>query len=117
MYAGRECARALAKDSLEVKDCINVLCDCTEEELQRLEQQLAHIRDVYDEVGKVRELAEQQGSAATSKPKNDAKLPLPANSGFITCKEHPTLQLPMLSHFSSTCGQDWTAPPRTCINE
>jgi hypothetical protein len=54
LYAGRECARALAKDSLNIDDCTDDLDGCSEEELQRLEQRLAHIRDVYDEVGKVR---------------------------------------------------------------
>eukprot|EP00878_Enallax_costatus_P008046 GHUV01008413.1.p1 GENE.GHUV01008413.1~~GHUV01008413.1.p1 ORF type:complete len:239 (+),score=26.50 GHUV01008413.1:190-906(+) len=53
VYAGRECARALAKDSLAVADCTADLSDCTEEELQRLRQKQAHFRDVYDEVGKV----------------------------------------------------------------
>jgi hypothetical protein len=36
-----------------MNDCTDDLEGCSEQELQRLEQRLAHIRDVYDEVGKV----------------------------------------------------------------
>jgi hypothetical protein len=54
VYAGRECARALAKDSLSESDCTADLGDCTAKELQRLEERLAHIQATYDEVGKVR---------------------------------------------------------------
>lgn len=53
MYAGKECARALAKDSLAAEDCSADLSNCSAEELQRLEQQLAHIKATYDDVGKV----------------------------------------------------------------
>lgn len=53
VYAGKECARALAKDSLAAADCSADLSDCTDEERQRLQQQHAHIKEVYDEVGKV----------------------------------------------------------------
>lgn len=53
MYAGREVARALAKDSLAVEECNDDLSDCSKEELQRFEQQLQHIQATYDEVGKV----------------------------------------------------------------
>lgn len=53
MYAGKECARALAKDSLDVADCREDVADCSAKELQRLQQQLEHIKATYDEVGKV----------------------------------------------------------------
>jgi hypothetical protein len=53
VYAGKEVARALAKDSLAVEDCNADLSDCSKEELQRFEQQLQHIQATYDEVGKV----------------------------------------------------------------
>lgn len=53
-YAGKEVARALAKDSLDSSDLGSAeLSGCSEAELQRLEQQLAHIKATYDEVGKV----------------------------------------------------------------
>lgn len=54
VYSGKECARALAKDSLAVEDCTADLSDCSEEELLRLKEKLTHIKEVYDEVGKVR---------------------------------------------------------------
>jgi len=57
VYAGKECARALAKDSLAAEDCNADLSDCSAEELQRLQQQLAHIQSTYDDVGKVRAVA------------------------------------------------------------
>ena len=53
MYAGRECARALAKDSTAAEDCNADLSDCSSEELGRLEEKLAHIKATYDDVGKV----------------------------------------------------------------
>lgn len=53
MYAGREVARALAKDSLDPEDCNDDLKGLTPEQLERLEQQVKHFSSVYDEVGKV----------------------------------------------------------------
>jgi hypothetical protein len=53
VYAGRECARALAKGSLSFKDCTADLSGCSEDEVQRLEQELDRIKGTYDEIGKV----------------------------------------------------------------
>lgn len=53
VYAGKEISRALAKDSLDPKDCTDELDDLTKEETQRLEQQVAHISSTYDAIGKV----------------------------------------------------------------
>eukprot|EP00775_Hariotina_reticulata_P011209 gene11209-11359_t len=53
VFAGRECARALAKGSLSFKDCTDDLSGCTEEELQKLEQEEDRVRREYDEVGKL----------------------------------------------------------------
>lgn len=53
VYAGKECARAIAKDSTAAADCSADLSGCSEKEVQRLQQKLQHIRDTYDEVGKV----------------------------------------------------------------
>jgi hypothetical protein len=53
VYAGREVARALAKDSLEPEDCNDDLKGLTADQLERLEQQVKHFSSVYDEVGKV----------------------------------------------------------------
>lgn len=53
VYAGKECARAIAKDSTAAQDCSADLSGCSEEQLQRLQEKLQHIRSTYDEVGKV----------------------------------------------------------------
>lgn len=76
LYAGRECARALAKDSLDINDCTDDLDGCSEQELQRLEQQLAHIREVYDEVGKVVPMRELTLQQLAQHDGSDASLPM-----------------------------------------
>ncbi|KAF8057743.1 ALG10 [Scenedesmus sp. PABB004] len=53
VYAGRECARALAKDSAAADDCSADLSGCSDAELARLEEQARRIAAEFDEVGKV----------------------------------------------------------------
>eukprot|EP00882_Tetradesmus_deserticola_P006037 GHRQ01006355.1.p1 GENE.GHRQ01006355.1~~GHRQ01006355.1.p1 ORF type:complete len:241 (+),score=85.60 GHRQ01006355.1:619-1341(+) len=76
LYAGRECARALAKDSLNIEDCTDDLEGCSEEQLQRLEQRLAHIRAEYDEVGKVVPMAELSLQQLARHDGSDPALPM-----------------------------------------
>jgi hypothetical protein len=64
VYAGREVARALAKDSMAAEDCTADLSGCSDAELQRLQAQVAHIRQTYDEVGTVRRSAPARARAA-----------------------------------------------------
>jgi hypothetical protein len=64
VYAGKECARAIAKDSTAAADCSADLSGCSEKELQRLQQKLQHIKETYDEVGKVSTMVLLARSAA-----------------------------------------------------
>mmetsp|Transcript_18917 Transcript_18917/g.34292 ORF Transcript_18917/g.34292 Transcript_18917/m.34292 type:complete len:238 (-) Transcript_18917:231-944(-) len=52
-YAGMDCARALAKDSVEASDCTSNLEGLTDEELQRLEEKKKEFVLDYPIVGQV----------------------------------------------------------------
>ena len=54
MFAGKECARALAKMSMDAKDCSAALDDLTPEQLKTLEDWEAKLKAKYPTVGQVR---------------------------------------------------------------
>ena len=52
--AGKECARALAKMSLEADDFTDDVSNCTDKELQTLHDWIVRLDDKYPVVGRVR---------------------------------------------------------------
>lgn len=51
--AGKECARALAKMSLNEDDFSSEVSDCSDQELQRLNEWIVKIKEKYPAVGKI----------------------------------------------------------------
>lgn len=52
-FAGRECARALAKMSTDIKDCVSDVQDCSLAEMDALRDWEARFQSKYIVVGKV----------------------------------------------------------------